>query len=1106
MNFEPQPRPREPLPEIPGYRIEGMIGRGSTGVVYRARQLAVDRAVALKVLHPELAGKGNAIRRLQREARTTARLTHPTIVSAIDMGETRGRWWYAMELVEGESLAERLRTKGKLSERETLRLLIPLVEALQHAHEHGVVHRDIKPANILVDTEGRPHLVDLGLALVEDDPAITRHGGTMGTPHYISPEQARNPAAVDIRSDIWSLGATFYHAVCGRPPFEGTSVAEILSGVLYARVQEPGELAPNLQRGFALVLRKCLSRAPERRYQTPKELLEDLELLRERRDVKIRASTLDPVAGDGGKRKRILLGAGLVLAVASGALAIWWPFGAKPAAGAGTETGASLGPWVELEGIAEKGRRSHDALAAAITEVRQLQPVPERHRARYDEVVASLVGAYHVAVDAFGTDWRREVDQALAERDYVRAASLASRTELEGRLRARFAPSASQLAELFERLRDDECRSKLESAVRAELDADVVAARALVAERARPELDQRLAASAFRTARAELERLRDGFQAELVRAPRKLAVEDAARLAREVVGAFAPLFDELDGRWRALDLELADFVVGRAEEIEGRLRERDLDGPADAALAALFETELDARGLAPTEFVDTVSRKALDELDGRSRALAELQGRFEEEDAQTWAFITDRESADDWRARDYAGVRARWQAGLDAPWTVKIADRIRLEVQWAELLDEVLRRAADQISASRGKSLALLIGTIQTEGVVTVAEDPLAQGFGFRAGATAGERRLVLRASADPKAVLLGTDAIERLAGLAQAPNAADVPRDRLLRVLFRYREGDVQGALAALRSGALPREEFAELVAELERRLRQSATAFAEERSARLAEAKTLHNLILRTHDDARDGELVVQRIDDLLARYGDLEFVRGERSKLEAWRAARVAPPAPISTVTLAERFGAAELALVDGRAKLTWRMDASADEGFDGGDWVLAADGWRAGSLRSRDDLFAAGRWPRVSLAPFANFDREVECEVEFEQPRSSGPPRLLVVTVAGWHVAIAGAQVPGEPGRWRASSGELAELVDGVFAGRGRALEPLATDAVHVLRVRLTHKRGRIEVSLDGKLLGQESGLRPTDVAANAELMVRSLEVLRLVRVGASFTTR
>jgi len=294
MSSEPLKQKAE-LPPVPGYRIEGIVGKGATGIVYRARQLSVDRVVALKVLHRELVGATSAAARLQREARATARLAHPNIISAIDMGEVGGMWWYAMELVDGVSLAERLR-EGPLGEREALRIFIPLCEALEHAFERGVVHRDVKPANILIERGGRALLVDLGLAFADDDPQLTKGGGTLGTPHYISPEQARDPSGADVQSDLWSLGATMYHAVCGRPPFAGESVAEILSSVLYARVPDPAERAPSLSKGFALVLRKCLTRERRHRYQTPAELLADLERIRERRAPRVHRASLEPVA------------------------------------------------------------------------------------------------------------------------------------------------------------------------------------------------------------------------------------------------------------------------------------------------------------------------------------------------------------------------------------------------------------------------------------------------------------------------------------------------------------------------------------------------------------------------------------------------------------------------------------------------------------------------------------------------------------------------------------------------------------------------------------------------------------------------------------------
>ena len=320
MVGEPQrvPRREEVPPNIPGYEILGFVGRGSSGAVYRARQLAVDREVAIKILHPHLARESRIVRRLQREARTTARLAHPHIVSAVDMGEIDGRWWFAMEFVDGPSLAQRLRAEGRIREREALRLFIPLCEALGHLWEHGVVHRDIKPANILIDRAGGARLADLGLAVAEDDPSITGTGGTLGTPHYISPEQAVDPRKADVKSDIWSFGATLYHAVCGRPPFAGDSAAEVLSGVLYSPIPDPEEEEPALSSRLALVLRKCLTRDPTRRYQNPHELLLDLERVRERRAPRIARRTLEPVARrtDDARRRALLVGGGVLVLVA----------------------------------------------------------------------------------------------------------------------------------------------------------------------------------------------------------------------------------------------------------------------------------------------------------------------------------------------------------------------------------------------------------------------------------------------------------------------------------------------------------------------------------------------------------------------------------------------------------------------------------------------------------------------------------------------------------------------------------------------------------------------------------------------------------------------
>ena len=450
-----------PFPEIPGYRIEAVIGRGSSGVVYRALQLAVERRVALKVLHPDLAARGRAVRRLQREARTTAKLAHPGIVTAIDMGQANGLWWYAMELVDGPSLAERLRKDGAMSERDALRFFIPLCEALEHAALQGVVHRDLKPGNILIDASGRARIVDLGLALAEDDPSLTAQGGTLGTPHYIAPEQARNPRNADVRSDIWSLGATMYHCVCGRPPFGGGSVAEILSGVLYAPIPDPAEFAPDLSNNFSLVLRKCLARDPARRYQHPKEVREDLERIRERREVSVKRGSLDPMAGERERfRRRAWTAAVIGFVLLCAGLAAWRPWRRSDQNSTATSV---VEPFAPLEQLAALLDIEGAKVAPALERLEDIGPaIPPSHQSRADEVRAALRARFDTQLLAARSKFESELDRLwVQQRDFAAALDWIDRG-LEERLRAELGVSTRQIAEVKVRFQLGEARARVD--------------------------------------------------------------------------------------------------------------------------------------------------------------------------------------------------------------------------------------------------------------------------------------------------------------------------------------------------------------------------------------------------------------------------------------------------------------------------------------------------------------------------------------------------------------------------------------------------------------------------------------------------------------------
>ena len=280
-------KPREqrtflPPDLIEGYRIEKWLGEGTMGAVFRARQVSLDRPVAVKILTPRLAKNPNYLKRFLREARAVARLNHPNVVSGIDVGEANGHHYFVMEFVEGKTLQQVLDESERLDPIKTAKVLLLVAKALDHAHQSGMVHRDVKPANIILAAKtGVPKLCDLGLAKEvsaagDGGGSQTGEGRAMGTPFYISPEQARGQGDIDIRSDLYSLGATFYHCVTGVPPFTGATPAVIMAMHLTEDPLPVRQHRPDCPPGIALVIEKLLEKEREDRYQTPAELIEEL--------------------------------------------------------------------------------------------------------------------------------------------------------------------------------------------------------------------------------------------------------------------------------------------------------------------------------------------------------------------------------------------------------------------------------------------------------------------------------------------------------------------------------------------------------------------------------------------------------------------------------------------------------------------------------------------------------------------------------------------------------------------------------------------------------------------------------------------------------------
>jgi serine/threonine protein kinase len=305
--------------QIAGYRLEDKLGEGAMGSVYKARQLSLDRDVAIKVLAPHLSEDDAYVQRFFKEAKAVARLNHTNIISGIDVGESGGVKYLVMEYADGMTVASLLERGGAMDEERVLGIALMMARALDHAHCNNLVHRDVKPDNIIITKDGVAKLCDLGLAKMEahdgDEPQ------RMGTAAYISPEQARGEAGVDERADLYSLGCTLHHMLTGAEPFQGDDASAVLAMHLTEAAESVRDRDPTISERTALLVQTLMAKEPADRISSAKDLISNLE------------TTIRDVMGARGKA----VAPGVAVAAAKPAA----PRGAAPKAAGSSEPASS---------------------------------------------------------------------------------------------------------------------------------------------------------------------------------------------------------------------------------------------------------------------------------------------------------------------------------------------------------------------------------------------------------------------------------------------------------------------------------------------------------------------------------------------------------------------------------------------------------------------------------------------------------------------------------------------------------------------------------------------------------------------------------------------
>ena len=891
-----------------------------------------------------------------------------------------------------------------------------------------------------------------------------------------------------------TLGATMFHALCGRPPIQGESVAEILSGVLYQPIPEPRQLRPQLSRGVALVVRKCLARDPDRRYQEPHALLADLERIRERRTPEVRASSLDPVAGEGTRWRHPLLLGGLALVLG---VAGWFGFRASVEHRTGDAITSGPDSWPQIDQVRAKFESGRTLPQAALFELERMN-VPDSFRVSANALKTDLLADLDRRVD----DWRGELkarfDALLEEHDWPAIAELLNeRAERDlaastgypavGELPAgRRQPQAIWLAELAR------------SASRAEEAARNEVARLLrehYADVVRPQIEALATDRQWTRALAVIERAPVEWMRAAGADLRGFEGDGLRHLESTIDVERNTDRKNLRADWLQVGGELMRAVDRTQETLRAQLEDGDARGVGDR-LREAFRARLEREGVSadqvpagwdqrPFRYAERIAA----ELEAREARLVETFARQSvEDDALAAKEMCSR--------REYGAALERWNRRLADPLFEFMAPELRERARECELLQSLLERAAAGVLDRDGESFECWVGNIRERGTIRASADPLRKGFELDSGTRRIVVRLVRPADRElaSSEVVLLAPAMEELAGLSGSSLA---PEERLVEALFRYYEADLAGAQAALPVGEL---EDDPLLESLQERIAAAlARATAEERERERDLESSMRNIkwnFERSQYVLNPGKLL-NDINAVRARFGDLlssknrDDLRGIEEALER----------ALSGPTIEAVFGPFAPGDIVRRppldVEMTFRFGAGAAGSWNRGSWAASDSGWALEGGLKDDAALVTGGAPSLALAEPFDARARIRVLLEFEPVWTAGQGNAVLVSLAGFHVAL--LDDPASP-RVLVDTSDPADVLRRIRRGDTSGFggfRGLTQDASWTLDVSINPAAGQLDhVRVDGVDLEVRGHyLRP---ALEPVLEVRSLEPVRLVR--------